>query len=426
MSSLNALNSSHGAAFNFTSTATALLPLPTDAPRNASDFDTVASASASKTNPKFPVSTENFGPQVNFTIWFLTALSGLFLALRVYCKFLRHRGLWWDDHVLIVSWISLALSSAFISLTVTLGFGKPLFQFNIKFLSEFLLYSNAAGSFSILAAQLSKTSFAITVLRISSGWLKRLVWFIIISVNIALGLALAFTWSQCDPIEKTWMPWVEGTCWSKFIVARYNMFTAVYSGVMDIVLAIVPWKIVWTLSMNKREKAGVMIAMSMGIFAGVTSCIKVTQISNITNPNLSDSTTQLVILGSAESAISIMAASIPILRALLRDSRPPPGPAQFYHNDIALYTGTENARGTGRSSTVISSNTRSQSRWSKEIDTGLLKPISRISRMSGLSLPWTSNRRSQDLEIPAGKIIQTEEVVVEYEPNQWVNIGRAI
>ena len=165
--------------------------------------------------------------------------------------------------------------------------------------------------------------------------------------------------------------------------------------------------------------------------AGVTSCIKTTQIWNIANTNLSDSTTQLVILGSAESAISIMAASIPILRALLRDSRPAPGPAQFYHNDVGMYTGTMNTRGTGRSSTVISSNNRSQSRWSKEVDGGLLKPISRISRMSGLGVPWAlsshSRSRSDEFDlVPPGKIIQTEEVVVEYEPNQWANIGRAI
>ena len=50
--------------------------------------------------------TTDFGPQINFTLWFLTALSAAFLSLRVYCKFLRHRGLWWDDHLLILSWVS--------------------------------------------------------------------------------------------------------------------------------------------------------------------------------------------------------------------------------------------------------------------------------------------------------------------------------
>lgn len=57
-------------------------------------------------NPFKAKQSEDYGPQVNFTIWLLTALSAAFLALRVYCKFLRHRGLWWDDHMLIAAWVS--------------------------------------------------------------------------------------------------------------------------------------------------------------------------------------------------------------------------------------------------------------------------------------------------------------------------------
>lgn len=63
-------------------------------------------------NPFRAKQSEDYGPQVNFTIWLLTALSAAFLALRVYCKFLRHRGLWWDDHVLIAAWVSTYLPSS--------------------------------------------------------------------------------------------------------------------------------------------------------------------------------------------------------------------------------------------------------------------------------------------------------------------------
>jgi len=67
---------------------------------------TNGTAAASATATQQRISAENYGPQINFTIWLLTALSAMFLALRVYCKFLRHRGLWWDDHILIASWVS--------------------------------------------------------------------------------------------------------------------------------------------------------------------------------------------------------------------------------------------------------------------------------------------------------------------------------
>jgi hypothetical protein len=90
----------------------------------------------------------------------------------------------------------------------------------------FLLTTNLGGSFSILAALWSKTSFAITVLRISSGWTKKFVWFIIISVNVALGLSVAFTWGQCMPFAKIYRPSLPGTCWPKIYQIRYNIFTA--------------------------------------------------------------------------------------------------------------------------------------------------------------------------------------------------------
>jgi hypothetical protein len=57
----------------------------------------------------------NLGPYLNRVIWSLAALSSLFLGLRVYCKFLRRRQLWWDDHVLIASWVRFPCSFLYYS-----------------------------------------------------------------------------------------------------------------------------------------------------------------------------------------------------------------------------------------------------------------------------------------------------------------------
>lgn len=122
--------------------------------------------------------------------------------------------------------LSLVTSNAFVSVSITLGFGRPLSEFNFKNLEIYLLVCNLAGTFSILSALWSKTSFAITVLRISSGKTKWLVWFIIVTVNLSLGVAVAFTWCQCTPIVKIWQPRVPGECWPKYVQIRFNIFTA--------------------------------------------------------------------------------------------------------------------------------------------------------------------------------------------------------
>jgi hypothetical protein len=36
---------------------------------------------------------------------------------------------------------------------------------------------------------------------------------------------------------------------------------------MDITLSILPWKIIWNLEMTKKEKIGVLAAMSMGVLS---------------------------------------------------------------------------------------------------------------------------------------------------------------
>jgi hypothetical protein len=49
----------------------------------------------------------------------LIVLSALFLGLRLYCKVIRRRGFWWDDHVLVASWVSFYIKFAFFSLLLS-------------------------------------------------------------------------------------------------------------------------------------------------------------------------------------------------------------------------------------------------------------------------------------------------------------------
>lgn len=49
----------------------------------------------------------------------------------------------------------------------------------------------------------------------------------------------------------------------------------VYFGVMDIVFVLFFWRIIWKFIMNKKEKFGVFVVMSMGVFVGVIFIIKI-------------------------------------------------------------------------------------------------------------------------------------------------------
>lgn len=147
----------------------------------------------------------------------------------------------------------------------TLGYGLHIWDFNLANMPKLLVIINVAGTFSVTAAIWSKTSFGITLLQLSDGWVKKTTWFILISMNIAMGLSALFPWVSCVPVQKAWDMFVEGTCWEPEVTVRYNIFSGVYSACMDITLAMLPWQFIWGLQMKKKEKIGVGIAMSMGV-----------------------------------------------------------------------------------------------------------------------------------------------------------------
>jgi hypothetical protein len=112
---------------------------------------------------------------------------------------------------------------------------------------------------------LSKISFGITLLRLTSGWLRWFVWFCIVTLFLVMIPSATLSWLQCTPVEKAWNPIIEGKCWPAYITINYGIFNAGWCTLADFALALLPWKLIWGLQLKFREKIGVGIAMSMGL-----------------------------------------------------------------------------------------------------------------------------------------------------------------
>ena len=188
---------------------------------------------------------ENLGPYLLRVVWPLAALSTLFLGLRAYCKLSRRHRLWWDDYILIASWVrtscisynnkgsnqtpKVALIYAVVLQTigVSYGLGRHYGDLSDEDISTMGMYSMASGFGCILAICWSKTSFAVTLLRISDGSSTRyFIWFIILSVNVVLGSNGVLHWVQCWPVAKTWHYYMPGSCLPADVVRNYNTAVA--------------------------------------------------------------------------------------------------------------------------------------------------------------------------------------------------------
>lgn len=217
-----------------------------------------------------PPSDDNLGPMVLAVCWSMTGVATLFLGARLYVKFhLRHgTGLWWDDAILAASLVMLISFSSIVTYAVDLGLGRHIVD--IRGSSHAVqLAMTVAMVFSLLGAAWSKTSFALTLLRLtrSGTRLRKLVWFIIVSLNsvMVFNAVLQFIW--CQP---TWTIWhggeaAGGVCWSKWVLIGYSVAAVGYLGAVDLILAVIPWVIIVKLKMDTREKIGVAVCMSLGV-----------------------------------------------------------------------------------------------------------------------------------------------------------------
>ncbi|KAJ0157457.1 hypothetical protein CTA2_12691 [Colletotrichum tanaceti] len=210
-------------------------------------------------------------------------------------------------------------------------FGRPGFPITVENISVLAIIGLASITCSFVGQVWSKTAFAISLLRMCDGWKRAFVWFSIISMNAMFTFSALSFWIGCAPVEKRWKPFSEGSCYDPRWVVSFGIFVSVYSGVLDIALAIVPWLILMRptraeassgLTLSKKEKIGVSVAMSMGVLAAMAAFVKATYMQSVNDVtgDFSHGGAELAVWAAAETAITIMAATIPVLRVMLRDT----------------------------------------------------------------------------------------------------------
>ncbi|KAG4434501.1 hypothetical protein IFR05_010006 [Cadophora sp. M221] len=267
------------------------------------------------------------------TQWVVTGLALLFLVLRLYCKRTLGKGFWWDDHLLIAAWVCLLVNCALVTEAISHGLGRHLADVDPSSIPLLLQPNTHAGLFSVMAAGLSKTSFAATLLRLMPDtWQRVAIWFIIISTNTIMGISGISVYVQCSPIERVWNRTIPGTCWPHERQTTLGMIAGGYSSAMDFVLALLPSFLLWNLQMKRREKFGVAFAMSLGALAGCAGIVKVLQLRKKDKSDFTFFVADLKICTAVESATAIMAACVPVFRVLLRKA------STHYQNSRADHT----------------------------------------------------------------------------------------
>ncbi|KAL2021915.1 hypothetical protein VTK56DRAFT_6510 [Thermocarpiscus australiensis] len=327
----------------------------------------------------------------------LTILALIFAFLRIHHKHRHNRPLGWDGYTLMVSWVFLLVSLVLVLAAVVHGYGQHISEIRASIVQVTRLIA-ASQCFATGAAALSKTSIAITVLRLATErWHRIFIWNVAVSVNIFIWGGAVFVcvaiWDRPD------------VCEAGKHLFEFAVISSVWSAITDLIFAMLPWLVIRRLKLRKAEEMAVGVVMALGIASAITAAIRTTQLrcQHFTTDATYDSV-PLVISTFAEPAVIIMAASVPFSRLLVRDV-----------SSMAFQRSLPDERTAGRNF-IVSHRPRSSHSVSSFSQGRFGRPTCSVSCTGG---PMDPNALSRTLWTQDGAIIlRTCEFEVEVAPRQ--------
>ncbi|KAI4615076.1 hypothetical protein J4E83_006800 [Alternaria metachromatica] len=253
--------------------------------------------------------------ELNIGLWALFAGASLFLALRIWIKVTRRHGLWWDDHILLVAWVLLAVNNAIITTEYATGYVTDTWDDRMHILI------NITSCGTLINQSLTKTAFAVTLLKLTKNWGQWILWFIIGSMNAYMIAKVILQWAKVCGKESYDVWYRLDFCLDSKFRDDFKEGGNVYNIIMDFILAVFPWVITWNLDMRKVEKIGLCVAMSLGMFVAIVSAVRTgwKDEGNVKDEWYFWRNAHSNIWYSSEIVGTIIVQCIPVLRPLLRD-----------------------------------------------------------------------------------------------------------
>ncbi|KAH9905062.1 hypothetical protein F4778DRAFT_780217 [Xylariomycetidae sp. FL2044] len=252
---------------------------------------------------------------VENTLYGLTTVAILLVALRVWARSNTRRGVWADDYYLMVALFFVLSDGVLLVLLLKWAALKDPWVD-----STLVTITSIMGTSNSLAQAFSKTSLAVTYMQFIEGTFKVYLWCLTIGMDILLFAQVWTYWVRMCQQQNRQPDRLPGHCTRYAPVRDFYVAVQVVSFIVDVVLTYLPWHMVWgkNLGLKRLEKFGMALAMSIGVCASIAGLYRIvlwlrTQVYAGTEDVMSD----IYVWNFAEPAITVIAACVPILRTLV-------------------------------------------------------------------------------------------------------------
>jgi hypothetical protein len=175
---------------------------------------------------------------------------------------------------------------------------------------------------NLFAVYLVRVSISLFFLRLVPTHKKvyvRLIWTVIVGMTLADIYVTVNYFAECRPIQKVWMPEIEGSCFSPEVLAAGPWFYQAVSILGDIIILAIPICLFRDLNVPRRAKFALIGVLCLGVFTCICAIVKTVLLPALftRSPDKSWDLAQLVLWASLEMCIGMICGSIPSLRPLL-------------------------------------------------------------------------------------------------------------
>ncbi|WYZ35502.1 hypothetical protein EsH8_X_000149 [Colletotrichum jinshuiense] len=262
---------------------------------------------------------ENKGPAAIGIVISVSVLSTLFAAARLFVRGKILRKVHLDDYLIVASvicgWTNVGTAIA----AVARGNGRHFEFLTQDQKSGAILWTIAGFPAGVMSFGLPKIAVVALLTRIlnPSKWHAMFLWSMSIFCLFNLIGCVVILFAQCQPSHSQWdFSIVERTCWDKWILVYFAIYSGAFCAFVDLYLAIYPAVVLARLQMSTRKKAALSVALGIGSISSVVAIYKCTRLPSLASSDFSYDTSDLIIWTIVEGSTMIIAACIPILQPL--------------------------------------------------------------------------------------------------------------
>ncbi|KAI1871210.1 uncharacterized protein JN550_004655 [Neoarthrinium moseri] len=259
------------------------------------------------------------GREAVTNMWILTAVTLIFVALRIYTRVWVVRSFGVDDHVYNIAFLLLVCYVSFTTVSAHYGFGQTVSDIpTADDVVSAILFEAIGQTFAVIGMAVAKWSLGLFLLRlVNQSWHKAVIWTaMLLLMGASISTCFVF-WLQCTPPAYLFDRRIpDGYC--HVDSTPVSMLLCILCVLVDFFFALFPWLFIWKLQMNRREKMVILLSMSLGVIAGACGIKRTLEVPELASADYLRDTVGLIVWSAAEIAVTMICIGIPVCRPLYK------------------------------------------------------------------------------------------------------------